>query len=298
MIYVTEGHERGIGLEIFLKSILLLPKQLQQNFTLFVEKKSFNETLSTLNISPDFFSNINIHFTTSHLPISTSTLEDSLKNISSKDVLITLPTSKDQLIFNGSNCAGYTEYFRKYFNTENIPMTFRSFNENILLITDHLPLKEVSAKINAHLILNKLEKTLKGSQKYFTQINQIVLAGINPHAGESGVLGNEEVSLNEIPNLIREKFNIECTPFLSGDTLHLYQKKLDTLFVYMYHDQGLARFKSENGFIGVNITHGLPFLRLSVDHGTAFDLYGKNKANITSMIFLLKLAVEVHNNVN
>ena len=82
-------------------------------------------------------------------------------------------------------------------------------------------------------------------------------------------------------------------PF-SGDTLHHHQR-LDKkqLFVYMYHDQGLAQFKSQYGLIGLNITLGLPFLRLSVDHGTAFDLYGKNKANISGMLFLFKQAFEV-----
>ena len=173
-------------------------------------------------------------------------------------------------------------------------MTFVGVDKNILLITDHISLMEVGPHISADLIFNKTQIALDGFKKYFSPINEVVFAGLNPHAGEGGILGSEEKFINEAIALLDKGNGPNFLGPFSGDTLHTKDhKSREQLFVYMYHDQGLTSFKSEYGLIGLNVTLGLPYLRLSVDHGTAFDLYGKNMANATSMIYLFKKAFEV-----
>ncbi len=295
MIYITQGHQLGIGLEIFLKSFLLLSFEEKKMVRLVVNKQNFNQNLKDLNLDIKLFHDLIIidNIETTIFP-STNSLLTALGLMTTKDILVTLPTSKDQLLFNNINQAGYTEFFRSYFNNKNISMTFKGLTQNVLLITDHIPLKIVSSTIDETIILEKLKITLDNFKKYFFKFDEIIFSGINPHAGENGLLGDEEIAIKKaIPRLVKSYGNIFSGPY-SGDTLHHYKNtKLNQLFVYMYHDQGLAQFKSQYGVIGLNITLGLPFLRLSVDHGTAFDLYGKNKANISGMIYLFKQAFEV-----
>ena len=147
--------------------------------------------------------------------------------------------------------------------------------------------------------MNKVRTTLDNFKKYFFPFEEVVFSGINPHAGENGILGDEEKHIKSAMTDLEKHYGKIFTGPFSGDTLHHhYLSDKNQLFVYMYHDQGLAQFKSQYGLIGLNITLGLPFLRLSVDHGTAFELYGKNKANISGMLFLLKQAFEVNSHVN
>ena len=295
MIYVTQGHESGIGLEIFLKSFLLLSREEKKAIRLVVNLVDYNKNLKDLGLDQNLFSDLiiieNIQ-TTSYS--STNSLLTALDLVSNKDVLITLPTSKDQLLFNNKNQAGYTEFFRTFYNNKNISMVFKGIEQNVLLITDHIPLRDVSSVVTKDLIVNKVSVTLNNFSKYFYSFDEVILAGINPHAGERGVLGNEDKCIEEAITILEKNYGkIFKGPF-SGDVLHSYQnKKINQLLVYMYHDQGLSQFKSHYGLIGLNITLGLPFLRLSVDHGTAFDLYGKNKANLSGMLYLLRQIFEV-----
>lgn len=300
MIYVTQGHERGVGLEIFLKSFLLLSPSQKEKITLIANANDFNQNILDLGLNIDFFSNLKRLPTKDlSLPSSTTSLQLALEIIKPTDILVTLPTSKDQLILNNVNAAGYTEFFRKFYKNENISMCFKGLNSDTLLITDHIPLNKVASSINENLIMQKSTFAIECFKKYFYSFGEVIFSGINPHCGENGLLGNEDTVIISAIDKLKIKF--PHTNFMgpfSGDTLHSHFKQnTKQLLVYMYHDQGLAPFKLQHGLIGLNVTMGLPFLRLSVDHGTAFDLYGKNKANISSMIFLLNKAFEVTNNV-
>lgn len=295
MIYVTQGHESGIGLEIFLKSFLLLSKKEKNSIRLIVDNDHLKKNLFDLNFKKENFRDLHI---IENIPSTGLASSDSLLTalglIKNDDILVTLPTSKDQLIFETQKKAGYTEFFRSYFQNDNISMTFKGLSQNVLLITDHIPLREVALKIDSNLIKEKTRITLENFQKYFYSFDEIVFSGINPHAGENGILGNEEKNIvSAIGDLTKIYGDIFHGPF-SGDTLHHHLRNdKRQLMVYMFHDQGLAQFKAQYGLIGLNISLGLPFLRLSVDHGTAFDLYGKNKANISGMLYLFKQAFEV-----
>ncbi len=295
MIFVTEGHQSGIGLEIFLKSFLLLSEEEKKLIRLVVNKSDLNKNLTDLKLSPKLFEDLNIIENIESTPYSsTNSLLTALNLIGPTDILVTLPTSKDQLIFNNANYAGYTEFFRAYFNNKNISMTFKGLAQNVLLITDHIPLKKVSEIITSDLIINKIQITLNNFKKYFFSFDEIIFSGINPHAGENGILGDEEKHIKKAIAELEKSYGKIFNGPISGDTLHhLHNPTKNQLLVYMYHDQGLAQFKAQYGLIGLNITLGLPFLRLSVDHGTAFELYGKNKANISGMLYLFKTCFEV-----
>lgn len=297
MIYVTQGHESGIGLEIFLKSFILLSKEEKKIIRLIVNKQDLIKNLFDLNLDAKIFHELNIiENVVSTSFSSTNSLLTAMSLITKDDILVTLPTSKDQLIFNDKNQAGYTEFFRAYFGNNNIAMTFKGLTQNILLITDHIPLKDITKKITSEVIKNKVQITLDNFGRHFFPFDEVIFSGINPHAGENGILGNEEKFIKIAMNKLKKSHDCLFFGPFSGDTLHHYHHaEKHQLFVYMYHDQGLAQFKSHYGLIGLNITLGLPFLRLSVDHGTAFDLYGKNKANISGMLYLFKQAFEVIN---
>jgi 4-hydroxythreonine-4-phosphate dehydrogenase len=178
-------------------------------------------------------------------------------------------------------------------------MTFKSTAQHTLLITDHVALKDVPKNITCEKIKHKVKITLDNFRKYFYQFDEVVFSGINPHAGENEILGNEEIHIKKAIIELEKEYGFIFKGPYSGDTLHHHvNNNKKQLFVYMYHDQGLVQFKWLNGIIGLNITFGLPFLRLSVDHGTAFDLYGKNRANYSGMLFLFKQAFEVINVIN
>jgi len=295
MIYVTQGHEKGIGLEIFLKSFLMLSTDEQKQIALICNSSDLNQNLSDLGLKQESFRNLRqIENEGSSGFSSTDSLMTALKLMKPKDILVTLPTSKDQLKFNNQNMAGYTEFFRHYFGNKNIAMTFKGLHQNVLLITDHIPLKNVATTITEEIVIKKISLTLDNFKKYFFPFEEVIFAGINPHAGENGILGDEEKVIKSAILQLEKNYGKIFKGPLSGDTLHYVEDKdKKQLMVYMFHDQGLPQFKSQYGLIGLNVTLGLPFLRLSVDHGTAFELYGKNRANITGMLYLLKNCFEV-----
>jgi 4-hydroxythreonine-4-phosphate dehydrogenase len=300
MIYVTQGHEAGIGLEIFLKSFLLLSTEEKNKVRLVTSKIDLNQNLLDLQLDKKNFKDLILIENKNITSYSSSnSLLTTLELITESDILITLPTSKDQLIYKNKKLAGYTEFFRSFYNNKNLAMTFKGTAQNTLLITDHVALKEVVKNITSEKIIDKVKIALDNFKKYFYQFDEVVFSGINPHAGENGILGSEEIYIKKAIVELEKEYGLIFKGPYPGDTLHHQRNdNKKQLFVYMYHDQGLVQFKWQNGVIGLNITLGLPFLRLSVDHGTAFDLYGKNKANYSGMIFLFKQAFEVVNVIN
>ena len=139
----------------------------------------------------------------------------------------------------------------------------------------------------AGVLLRQLEPHLK----------RALVAGINPHAGEGGLLGKEEARLTSNLSAIKVP-GFKVLGFYPGDTLLKQKQSSADLLVYPHHDQGLAPFKSLMGTLGANITLGLPFVRLSVDHGTAFPLYGKNIADPRGAFFCLRKAISYQERVS
>lgn len=299
MIHVTQGHEKGIGLEVFLKSLALL-RSGHHFFKLYANYDSLQETIKTLNldiqIEKDYLliTNNKIAFANvskNNLPESTSCLLEALENIDNEnDVLLTLPTSKDQLIHpeNHKVLHGYTEFLRDWFNLKELTMCFLSPEHSVCLVTDHIPLKDVPKTINEKLIFQKVTNSIS-TLSSFRNISRIFIAGINPHSGEGGLLGTEDSCISlAVERLKKDYPHMEILGPIPGDTMHFHHSSKNDLLVYMYHDQGLAPFKFINKLIGINITCGLPFIRVSVDHGTSFNLYGKNSADPSGCYYLLQ----------
>ena len=306
MIIVSQGHEKSISLEVFLKSYLLLSESDQKEITLVCSKESLINNCEVLNIPFKIdnsnelrfilFENIiNCNFIGKNdLPESTICLEKSLELIKEGDILLTLPTSKDQLIYKGQQLSGYTEYLRTRFNNKYISMLFTNLKKNTLLMSDHIPLSKVSSFLTSDLIYSKTKTSISGFQKYFYKIDEMIFSGINPHVGENGLLGTEDKNIKLAIDKLQNEFeNIKFIGPFAGDTLHKHLTKKNQILVYMYHDQGLPIFKSENHEIGLNVSLGLPFLRMSVDHGTAFDLFGKNEANFLGCNYMINQALEI-----
>ncbi|MCB9092934.1 MAG: 4-hydroxythreonine-4-phosphate dehydrogenase PdxA [Halobacteriovoraceae bacterium] len=293
MIHVTQGHEQGIGLEVFFKSLISLPSREHSKFILYGSKQYIDDTLESIKLAHSWRNN-SLHLKNSEincilleeneLTLSNYSLLKALENIKKNEILFTLPTSKDQLFLDGEYPLGYTEFLRKYFKNPNLLMHFHSEDLDLSLLSDHIPLKQVPSYLTQERVLEKLSILVNSPFNF----KRFVIAGINPHAGENGLLGNEEKTLNSSLEKIRLQHpSFEWLGPLPGDTLHQYQRD-KTCIVSTYHDQGLSYFKSKKKFLGINITLGLPFLRASVDHGTAFELYGKNKANYLGCYYCLR----------
>ena len=315
MIHICSGHELSIGLEVLFKSLLKIPESHICSFKLYARKSDIRLNLDFLKIEYHFISDHLLFFSgktlsidplinnnENELPVTTIIMNKILNQIDCEnDLLLTLPTSKDQLKVDGVNTAGYTYFLREKYQIENLCMFFSAPKDHVLLITDHIPLSIVTKTITKDLIISKINLTLEYHKKYFFEFDEVIIAGINPHAGENGILGEEDKVVTEaITELDKTHLNkIKFIGPLSGDTLHFHQNKnLNQLKVYMYHDQGLPAFKAKNGIIGLNITLGLPFLRISVDHGTAFDLFGKNIADESGCQYMLEQAILSHNKLN
>ncbi|MBK23812.1 MAG: hypothetical protein CME70_07395 [Halobacteriovorax sp.] len=299
-IQVSQGHERSISLEVFLKSFLTLNKTQQSKFCLHVFEEDLTRALASMQISFDIKkdcvfivgSALKCNFLKSiHSSKSFTSLESALENISDGDILLTLPTSKDQLFDSNNHYTGHTDYFRKRFNKEDIVMLFVSEHINLALLTEHISLSEVEDKIKRELILSKISNLVSSSFDF----KRFIFTGINPHCGESGLIGSkDELLKNTIKVLGEAHKELVFEGPISGDTFlsNTVTTKKSDCFISPFHDQGLAPFKAISGYRASNITIGLPFLRLSPDHGTAFELYDKDKANYFGTLFTMKLALE------
>lgn len=298
MIYVTQGHENGVGLELFIKSLLCLNNNSIEKFVLITSKAALSSTMESLNLKYELNRSALslgtkkiklITFEASDLPQSSQSLEIALERISPKDILLTLPTSKDQLIFENQKVNGYTEYFRKKYSKPDITMNFLALTQNVLLLTDHISITEVVDNLSSKIIIQKVSTTLENLSK-LRHIDEVYFSGIDPHCGEGGQISTFDNVFDTAIKALKSKFvDIKFSGPFPADTLHLkFNNQTNQLFVYPAHDQGLGPFKLKNGLVGINLSLGLPFLRVSVDHGTAFDLYGKNKANYLSLLYLIE----------
>jgi 4-hydroxythreonine-4-phosphate dehydrogenase len=305
MILVTQGHESGIGLEVYLKSLIMGPSSWTTHSILYCSRDTLKKTITKLKF-PGEITEKGIRFPTgllqchwltpSKLPQSSVAMYEALAEIDSNsaNVLFTLPTTKNDLI-NPKNkkqfFLGHTEFLRHRYKDDNLGMFFTSPSLDVLLLTDHIPLNRVCKSATPSSLRAKMALSIKSLKVIEPRLKNIYYSGLNPHAGEDGVLGGEEKKLkNVFKSLGDKKLKIEG-PF-PGDSLFSQRRDHHDLLVYMFHDQGLAPFKARMGTIGANITLGLPFVRLSVDHGTAFSLYGKNVANSTGAYFCMRKAMD------
>jgi 4-hydroxythreonine-4-phosphate dehydrogenase len=208
------------------------------------------------------------------------------------DAIVTGPIHKARMYEIGFKFPGQTEFFANRCGANNFAMLLTGGKLTVALVTTHIPLCEVAGKLRSEEIIRVgllLEDFLR--QRGLTD-PRIAVAGLNPHAGESGAIGKEETDVI-LPALQQLQSAIFRGPF-SPDTIfyHAANGEWDAVLC-MYHDQGLIPLKLHAFHEGVNVTLGLPFPRTSPDHGTAFEIAGKNIARPDSMIAAINLAVEL-----
>ena len=211
--------------------------------------------------------------------------------------LVTAPINKKNIQSKDFNFVGHTEYLTNKFNAENQEslMLLVSDALRIGVVTSHIPLGEVKQQLTKEKITGKITLLNKSLKKDFGIMKpKIAVMGLNPHAGEEGLLGNEEDEIiAPAINECRKKGNLVFGPFpADGFFGKMEHKKYDAVLA-MYHDQGLIPFKTLAFDEGVNFTAGLPVVRTSPDHGTAYGIAGKNKASEISMLHALFLALDI-----
>jgi len=326
-IILSVGDESGVGPEIILKALSSheIPKNI--DFILVGSKKNLLYTYKNLKslglnnlANPN---NLQIH-----------DLENSLSNYESKTnyghssfcyltkaieivkqypnaALVTGPICKKSWSLAGHYFSGQTEVLAKSCGVKNVGMLFTAkspitgWRFNTLLATTHIALSEVPKRLNRKLIHSKLD-LLKEFCRSYTDEPTLKVAGLNPHAGEEGILGNEEKDLLNDTLIAWNKKNkdIKLLGPLSPDSCWISSAKAwetkdsekhDGILA-MYHDQGLIPMKIIAHNYSVNTTIGLPFVRTSPDHGTGFDIAGKGIAQSQSMIEAIKAAIELTKN--
>ena len=315
-IAVTVGDINGIGIEILIN--LWIAKRIT-NFILITNIKLFKKYLykkkirlplriinkyekkDFIKIDNKYFSVFNIKAKNNHYNTYNSLLESyKLNNKKLCKGIITLPLNK-HIISKKVNqkFLGQTEFFEKLDNKKYSNMIFYSDKLIISTLTTHIPIKNVSLLLkDMNYITNKIKKLIHTLKNDFAIKNpKIALAGLNPHAGEKGIIGFEENKyiIPVIKKLKKEKICI-YGPFSSDSLFTNKNIKYYDCFICCYHDQALIPFKILSKFNGINYTGSLNIVRTSPDHCTAYDIVGLNKANPNSLLYCFKLTNKIIRN--
>jgi 4-hydroxythreonine-4-phosphate dehydrogenase len=214
------------------------------------------------------------------------------------DVIVTAPINKDNIQSEHFHFPGHTEYLAQRFKTNNYVMLMVSETMKMGVVTTHMPLSEVSKNITKEAILSKLRIISHSLQQDFSITKpRIAVFGLNPHAGDNGLLGNEEIEII-LPAIMQAKKEgiIALGPYPADGFFGSEDYRKFDAILAMYHDQGLIPFKMASFEHGVNYTAGLPVIRTSPAHGTAYSIAGEDKASPVSFRQAMFLAVDIFKN--
>lgn len=314
-VAITTGDPDGIGFEVTAKALAKIGPQKNTSFFLFRDKKQEKKQKRYFDLIDQKFSRLT--FTSARSALAFFYI---LKNANALDghflfdlelssnaaewiieatelcrdkmmtSLVTAPVSKTLIKEAGYKFVGHTGIFRHYFPKNPMFMGFIGNKFNVIIATDHIAIKDIEKELSP----KKLTASLAAAKKLQALLSSgkpVGLLGLNPHAGEKGVVGSFEQKFL-LPLVKKHKF---LSGPLSPDAAFFPENwsKYST-YLALYHDQGLIPFKMIHGQdSGVHITLGLPFLRTSVDHGTAKDIYNKNKANANSMREAIELNIKL-----
>lgn len=212
------------------------------------------------------------------------------------DAMVTAPINKRFFNEAGYAFPGHTEFLAHLAGVSQFAMAFLTERLKVVLVTIHMPLREAIESITSASVFEKLEITLAEFPRLGLPCRKVAVAGLNPHAGEAGILGREEIEQIE-PALARARAQYSKVAFegpVPADTLfhRAAQGEFDAVLA-LYHDQGLAPIKLIGFGEAVNVTLGLPFIRTSVDHGTAYEIAGRGCARPDSMISAIRWALRL-----
>lgn len=313
-ILVTSGEPAGVGPDLCLS---LINAKLNHPVVILADQELLAKRVKELNRSVEFceYKKSNLDslpdgkLAVLNLPCETKVIKGKIDPLNARYVinmlsmavrcclqgefaaLVTAPVHKGVINQGGFAFTGHTEFFAEYCLVENVVMLLACDVMKVALITTHLPLKEVPSKITQALIINVIQQLNISLKLSFDILNPVIyVAGLNPHAGEGGYLGKEEIEtiIPALKFLKEQGINVHG-PF-PADTMFNCEKNSCDVFVAMYHDQGLPVLKYAGFKTAVNITLGLPFIRTSVDHGTALELAGTGLASPSSLIAAVNMA--------
>ncbi len=306
-IAITIGDPAGIGPEIVLKSILSKGISDVCKPVIIGDKAVIEEAIERLSINLKALELININEiknrdfeknkpTAAGGKACVSYIKKAVELALNKDVdaIVTAPISKESLKMAGFQWPGHTEMLAELTNTKDYAMMFYSDKLKLILVTIHTALKNVPDLIKKGKVLKTIILAKKACDMMGIENPKIAVAGLNPHAGEAGIFGDEEIK--EIIPAVNEAqaSGISASGPYPADTLfHKAYKGEFDIIVCMYHDQGLIPLKMIAFDKAVNVTIGLPIIRTSPDHGTAYDIAWKGIANPSSMIEAIKLAARL-----
>ncbi|HQP12393.1 MAG: 4-hydroxythreonine-4-phosphate dehydrogenase PdxA [Candidatus Omnitrophica bacterium] len=302
MIAITMGDPAGIGPEVLAKALKHPAVRKGGPFCIIGDKAVLKRYTSKLPDNCDLFDLKRLNEdtvkpgqgTVVSAQASLAYLQAAVNLLKRKDVsaLVTAPVHKENICKSGLFFEGHTEFLARAFHREHVEMMFVARDLRVVLLTRHIPLKRVSRSITAESLLATLQRS---QQTLRTQFGipkpRIAVCGLNPHAGEGGHIGDEEIRVI-IPALAAaKKKKIRAEGPFAADTLFTpHQAQHFDLIIAMYHDQGLTGIKALCLNNLVNFTAGLPFIRTSPAHGTAFDIAGKGSAHPGSMTAAIRLA--------
>lgn len=211
------------------------------------------------------------------------------------DAMVTTPISKEAIGLAGYTIPGHTEFIAARIGAKDLTMMLVCDDLRVGLVTTHVPVAKIAENIHQESLLDKIRILHYSLMKDFGILSpQIAVLGLNPHAGDGGMIGREEVEIiRPALALAREKGYIVSEPYPSDGFFATRQWKHYDAVLAMYHDQGLIPFKTIAFERGVNFTAGLPIIRTSPDHGTAFGIAGKGIANPASMKDAILLALDL-----
>lgn len=304
---ITTGDIDGIGYEVAVKALLKL-----------IPQESFIIWRSSLALENQYTQNLKASFSYE----AVSSLEEALKanakivEIISKNspadwveesaiacyqgrarALITGPLSKTEILKSGRSDMGHTDILKRISHSQNVHMGFFGEFFNVVLTTGHIPISKVAQSLTPESLENVIKNCASFLKKLplSTQSKPIGFLGLNPHAGEEGMIGTEEQSLSALIQDLGKKYSVTISQPLVPDAAFLRsQWDKFSLYIALYHDQGLIPFKTIHGQdSGAHITLGIPFVRTSVDHGTAKDIFGLDIANPQSMIDAIRWAIRL-----
>jgi 4-hydroxythreonine-4-phosphate dehydrogenase len=305
-IAITSGEPAGIGPDI---CVMLAQHEIKADVTIIGDAEMLAARAKLLKLN---FDATNVRHTPAAAPVLAGALNPAnsqyvLNTLTRAidgclsgefDAVVTAPVHKGVINDAGIAFTGHTEYLAEHTNTKNVVMMLVGGGMRVALATIHMALKDVPAAITK----TSLEATIRVLHadliaKFGIKNPRILVAGLNPHAGEDGYLGREEIeTINPVLDKLRKE-NMNLIGALPADTLFAkhHLAKADAVLA-MYHDQGLPVLKHASFGGGVNVTLGLPIIRTSVDHGTALDLAGTGKIDIGSMLAAIELAIELVKN--
>ena len=321
VIGISCGDINGIGLEIIIKTVsdvrlldLCTPVIFASNKVLNFYRKSvpdanfnfmtiketnrinhkqinlFNCWEEEVSVTPGQLTNVGGKYAVQSLVIAAQALKEGRI-----DGLVTAPIHKKNTQSEEFNFTGHTPYLKNLFGVQDVAMFMVADNMRVALLTEHVPVKDIATYITREAILSKLQIINNSLKKDFNiDKPKIAVLGLNPHAGDEGLIGKEEEEIIKPAVKEAKQRDIFCFGPYSADAFFArgHYEKFDAVLA-MYHDQGLIPFKSLAFGEGVNYTAGLNGIRTSPDHGVAFDIAGKNKADESSFREAIYKAVDI-----